>query len=246
MTAATVIESTTAPSTDRRAAQGFWLRYTGYGLLLGASIALLEFAHYYPLVSTPDRLGLAVLGPMLLSWCGQSVLLALTVGVFESREAPRLLGAPQLALAVAIGAIAGALAWQAFVHEVLREQFGFRVLYDYAGQPASLVGSAVYHSWLLLLFGGLAAAAYSSRQRHTRMLAALRAAELDRETTQRKLAEARLAALHARIDPEFLFQTLKKLEGLYEADPSEADRVLEELIVFLRGALADAEAIPAR
>jgi sensor histidine kinase YesM len=89
------------------------------------------------------------------------------------------------------------------------------------------------------LFGGLAAAVYSSRQRHARMLGALRAAELSRETSQRGLAEARLAALQARVDPEFIFQTLTKLEQLYEADPPGADRLLEELIVFLRGALAD-------
>jgi sensor histidine kinase YesM len=94
----------------------------------------------------------------------------------------------------------------------------------------------------MLLFGGLAAAVYSSRQRHARMLAVLRAAELSRETSQRGLAEARLAALQTRIDPEFLFQTLAKLEHLYEADPAGADRLLEGLIVFLRGALADIQA----
>ena len=76
------------------------------------------------------------------------------------------------------------------------------------------------------------------------MLAALRAAELDRETSQRRLAEARLAALQARIDPEFLFRTLTKLEHSYEDRPSGADRLLEELIVFLRGALADIQASP--
>jgi len=103
-------------------------------------------------------------------------------------------------------------------------------------------GIAIYHVWLMLLFGGLAAAVYSSRQRHARMLEVLRAAELGRETSQRGLAEAGLAALQTRIDPEFLFQTLTKLEQLYEADPPAADRLLEELIVFLRGALAGIQA----
>jgi sensor histidine kinase YesM len=71
------------------------------------------------------------------------------------------------------------------------------------------------------------------------MLTVLRAAELDRVSSQRKLAEARLAALQTRIDPEFIFQTLTKLEHLYESDTVGADRLLEELIVFLRTALAD-------
>jgi hypothetical protein len=212
------------------------LRRAGYGALLGASIALLEFAYYYPLVSTPGKLGLGLLASLLLVWCGEGVLLAVTVGLFELRAAPRPLGAWQLAFAVVVGSFAGVLAWQAFVQLVLRERFGIWLLRDYVGQPVDLAGIALYNVWLMLLFGGLAAAVYLSRQRHARMLAVLRAAELDRETSQRRLAAARLAALQARIDPEFVFQTLTKLERLYESDPPGADRLLEELIGFLRGA----------
>jgi hypothetical protein len=212
------------------------LRHASYGMLLGASIALLEFAYYYPLVSTPDKFGMGLLASLLLVWCGEGVLLAVTVGLFELRAAPRPLGAWQLALAVVLGSFAGVLAWQAFVQLVLRERFGIWLLRDYVGQPVDLAGIALYNVWLMLLFGGLAAAVYLSRQRHARMLAVLRAAELDRETSQRGLAEARLAALQARIDPEFVFQTLTKLERLYESDPPGADRLLEELIGFLRGA----------
>ncbi len=238
MTTATLIEGMRASGSSRQAARAFWLQHAGYGLLLGVSIAVLEFAYYYPLVSTSDKLGVGLLFSLLLSWCGEGVLLTLTVGLFELREAPRPLGARQLALAVVVGSIAGVLAWQAFVQLVLRERFGFWVLRDFVGQPVNWAGIAIYHVWLMLLFGGLAAAAYSSRQRHARMLGMLRAAELNRETSQRGLAEARLDALQTRVDPEFLFQTLTKLEQLYEADPPGADRLLEELIVFLRRALA--------
>jgi len=224
----------------------FWLRRAGSGLLLGMSIAILEFAYYYPLVATPDKLGVGLLASLLLSWCGDGVLLAVTVGLFERREAPRSLGARQLALAVVIGSIAGVLAWQAFVNLVLREQFGIWVLRDFVGQPVNWSVGVLYHIWLMLVFGGLAAAVYSSRQRHARMLGVLHAAELSRETSQRQLAEARFAALRARIDPDILFQTLSKLERLYEADPQGADRLLAELIVFLRGALAEVRATPAQ
>jgi sensor histidine kinase YesM len=112
-------------------------------------------------------------------------------------------------------------------------------LRDYVGQPVDLAGVVLYHVWLMLLFGGLAAAVHLSRQRHARMLAILRAAELGREDSHGRLAEMRLAALQTRIDPEFIFQTLTKLEHLYESDTVGADRLLEELIVFLRTALAD-------
>ena len=214
----------------------------GYGLLLGTSIALLEFAYYYPLVSAPDTLGVFLLLSLLVSWCGEGVLLAVTVAVFELRQSLRPLGARQLAVAAVAGSIGGVLAWQAIVHWVLREQFGLWVLRDFVGQPVNMVGIALYHVWLMLLFGGLAVAVYSSRQRHARMLAILRAAELSRETSQRRLADAKLAALQARIDPEFVFQTLTKLEQLYAADPPGADRLLEELIGFLRSAIADIRA----
>ena len=167
--------------------------HAGYGLLLGASIALLEFAYYYPLVSAPDKLGAFLLFSLLVSWCGEGVLLAVTVALFElrqSRQSLRPLGARQLALAAMVGSIGGVLAWQAIVHWVLRDQFGMWVLRDFVGQPVNMAGIALYHVWLMLLFGGLAVAVYSSRQRHARMLAILRAAEISRETSQRRLADA--------------------------------------------------------
>jgi len=252
MTTATFIEGTRASNSSRHAALRFWLQHAGFGLLLGVSIAVLEFAYYYPLVATPDtlgvmyplvatpdKLGVMLLVSLFLAWCGEGVLLAVTVGLFERRVAPWPLGTRQLALAVTIGSVAGVLVWQTFTQFVLRERFGIWLLRDYVGQPVNWAGVVLYHIWLMLVFGGLAAAVYSSRQRHARMLGVLHAAELNRESSQRGLAEARLAALQARIDPEFLFQTLTKLEQLYEADPPGADRLLEELIVFLRGALAD-------
>lgn len=237
MTVLASIEATTPSHASREAGQRLWLQPVGYGLLLGVSIALLEFAYYFPLVYSPDRLGFASLASSLLSWCGEGILLALTVALFERREATRQLDARQLTLAVAIGSIAGVLAWQAFVHLVLRERFGIWLFRDHVGQPVNLAGSVLYHVWLMFVFGGLAAAVYVSRARHARMLDALRASELSRETSQRQLAEEKLAALQARIDPESVFQTLTQLERLYEADPRGADHLLEELTDFLRAGL---------
>jgi sensor histidine kinase YesM len=239
MTTTTFIEGTRTSSSSRQTARRFWLQHAGYGLLLGVSIALLEFAYYYPLVSTPDKLGVMSLLSSFLTWCGEGTLLALTVALFERWKAPTPLSARQLALAVTIGSVAGVLVWQAFVQFILRERFGIWLFRDHVGQSVNWAGTVLYHVWLMLVFGGLGAAVRSSRQRHARMLAMLRAAELNREILQQGLADARLAALQARIDPEYLFQTLTKLEQLYEADPSAADRLIEELIAFLRGALAD-------
>jgi len=237
MTAATFIEGTRASDSGRQAARAFWVWPAVYGMLLGVSIAVLEFAYYYPLA--PGKLGVLSLISAFFTWGGEGILLALTVALFERWKAPTLLDARHLVLAVTIGSVAGVLLWQAFTQLVLRERFGIWLFRDHLGQPVNWAGTVLYHVWLMFVFGGLAAAVYSSRQRHARMLGVLRAAELGRESSQRGLAEARLAALQARIDPDFLFQTLTKLEQLYEADPPGADRLLEELIVFLRGALAD-------
>ena len=51
-------------------------------------------------------------------------------------------------------------------------------------------------------------------------------------------SEAGLASLEERVAPGYLYDTLSRLERLYEDDPPAADRLLEELIDFLRRALA--------
>ena len=98
----------------------------------------------------------------------------------------------------------------------------------------------VYHAWLMMFFGGLTAVVTASQRWRTRMLSALRAVELNRATSQRELATAKFVSLQTRIDPDYLHRTLSQLKLLYENDPPAADRLLDELIDFLRKALADA------
>jgi hypothetical protein len=86
------IGATSALHSGRQTERRRWLQPIGYGLLLGASIALLEFAFYYPLVSSPDRLGLMSLTSELLSWGGEGVLLALTVALSGRSACARAAG----------------------------------------------------------------------------------------------------------------------------------------------------------
>lgn len=219
----------------------FWAARAVYGLGLGAVVAALEFAHYFPLVTEGNGIGLNALALLLLEWCGEFAILSLVVGFAEYRVSPREVRAPQLVLAVIVGALAGALIWYSFMDFVLRDQLGLGLFVDHVGQPVESAGRVLYHAWLMLFFGGLAVAVEASQCRRVRMLAALRAAELARATSQQRLAEVTLGSLRARIDPEFVFDTLSKLEALYEADHPGADRLLEELIAFLRAALADVQ-----
>ena len=224
--------------TDHEAGRFSCLRLCTCGLLLGASIALLEFAYYCPLVSAPGQPRLSLLSSLLLSWCGEGLLFALSLALFE-RRGPWPIGGLRFALAVVVGSIVTVPAWQALMQWILREHLGILMLRDYVGQPMNYPGVTLYHAWLMLLFGGLAAALYVAHQRHAGMQAMLRAAELDRESSQRQLAEARLASLQSRIAPDYLLETLTRLENLYEADSEDADRLLDELIVFLRGTSAE-------
>lgn len=220
----------------------FWTVRAAYGLGLGAVVALLEFVHYAPLVDGRNGIGLLGLVLLLPDWCGEFVLLSLAVGYAEYRERPRELAAPKLALAIVLGAFAGALGWYAVLDVVLRDLLGVGLFIDHVSQPVTWAGRILYHTWMMIFFGGLAVAAEASQRRHARMLAALRAAELRRASAQQQLAEVSLGSLQARIDPEFVSQTLSRLEQLYEADPPGADRLLDELIAFLRQALADIQA----
>ena len=81
-----------------------------------------------------------------------------------------------------------------------------------------------------------------SLRRRARMFAALYEARMRRESSQNRLAEANLVAVRERVDPDYLFSQLALLERLYESDPNAADRVLSQLIAFLRGVLADIRA----
>jgi hypothetical protein len=52
-----------------------------------------------------------------------------------------------------------------------------------------------------------------------------------------RLIHARLQALQARVDPQLLFDMLDAVRRSYADDASRAERLLDELIAFLRAAL---------
>ena len=65
----------------------------------------------------------------------------------------------------------------------------------------------------------------------------LAAAQSAQHESRRRLAQVRLQALQARIDPQLLFEMLDAVRRAYEKDPSRAERLLDELATFLRAAL---------
>jgi LytS/YehU family sensor histidine kinase len=61
--------------------------------------------------------------------------------------------------------------------------------------------------------------------------------QLERADVEKRVLESRLAAMQARVEPQFLRNTLAQVEHLYDIDAQAADRVLKELIGYLRAAI---------
>lgn len=88
-----------------------------------------------------------------------------------------------------------------------------------------------------LLLGGLAVFVYVRLRRVKRIQAAFERAELARAGAGRQVLTSRLATMQARVEPTFLFSTLGQIEALHERDVAGADRMLDDLIDYLRAAL---------
>ncbi len=69
----------------------------------------------------------------------------------------------------------------------------------------------------------------------------LRDMQLARTRMSRKAYEAGLQALQARVDPRFLFDTLAAIETTYDADAHRGERMIDDLIAYLRAALPAVE-----
>ena len=72
---------------------------------------------------------------------------------------------------------------------------------------------------------------------HEEAAARLATAQAAQREARLRLVHARLQAMQARIDPQLLFDMLDAVRRSYEDDTSHAERLLDELIAFLRAAL---------
>ena len=89
----------------------------------------------------------------------------------------------------------------------------------------------------LLLQGGLCMAVYAYWRTTQRALSRVQAAEAERIRGRQQLLAARLLALQARVEPQFLFDALSRIGDLHERDPATADALLADLIALLRAML---------
>lgn len=95
------------------------------------------------------------------------------------------------------------------------------------------IGSTAHLSIYAFLF---IAAAQNLRQRSATQRAVL-AAQRAQATIAREVLEARLIAMQAQVEPQFLFDSLVDIETLYRRNAPQAAQDLDRLITYLRVAL---------
>lgn len=100
-----------------------------------------------------------------------------------------------------------------------------------------VVKATLYSFFEWLVLGGAATFIYTDRRRAQAALARMRAAEIERARTARRTLESRLQAMQARVEPQFLFNTLAQVRDLYRASAALGERMLDELIAYLRAAM---------
>jgi hypothetical protein len=87
-------------------------------------------------------------------------------------------------------------------------------------------------SMALILFAHL-----QHRRVHEAAALRLSAAKQAQREARRRLAQANLQAVQARIDPQLLFDMLDAVRRAYETEPERAEQLLDQLVAFLRAAL---------
>jgi len=109
-------------------------------------------------------------------------------------------------------------------------QFAFLLL----GEPLRMVGYldvSLIPIIFTMLAGGVGLHAYATREQLAQEAAA-------RSEAQRLAVESQLRLLRAQLDPHMLFNTLANLRSLVREDVDRAESMIDQLIVYLRSALA--------
>ena len=105
------------------------------------------------------------------------------------------------------------------------------------GVVASQLTMQLYSSTFALTMSLLFFAHLQSGRTHEAAATRLAAAQAAHLASRRRVAQMRLQAVQARVDPQLLFDMLEAVRQRYESDASAAERLLDDLIAFLRAAL---------
>jgi len=166
---------------------------------------------------TAIGVGVAFTGNLIVSQCvGFSIYVpCITVIRRATRRAALVSG---IVLSVVLGSTVGALAGITLYGKALEEWF----------YRAMVIG---------LMFGFGVSGLFYLHEKLKKLESALHERELRRLETEKARVETQLRLLQAQIEPHFLFNTLANLSVLIRSDPARAERLLADLIAWLRAAL---------
>ncbi len=88
-----------------------------------------------------------------------------------------------------------------------------------------------------MLFGAGVVWVINERRRAALARARMHGAEMERIAAEKRSVESDLQAMQARVEPQFLFNTLAQVKQLYERDAPVGERMIDELIAYLRAAM---------
>jgi LytS/YehU family sensor histidine kinase len=103
-----------------------------------------------------------------------------------------------------------------------------------------MLRTAVTSFWVSMAVGTVMAVYYVAWERSQRTVRALHGAQLAQQRSEHGVLEARLNVMRARVEPAFLFEALGAARRLYAGDAVAAERMLEDLIRYLRASLPQA------
>ena len=208
----------------------FWPRVP-HAAVLGVALALMDTLRAFSSIasdSSPAEAVKFLVDLMFANTIGTAVVIAAIT--WAERIPVRLAWRfPMMAVVVIVAACAAAL---------------FRAAWGYVFQPAGHIFEAnewisicLYLFWMSCVTGALAAFYYEYWERAAQSTARLRDAELDRQGIEQRVVESRLSVMKARIEPAFLFNSIATVQKLYRINTDTAEKLLDDLIVYLRAAL---------
>ena len=180
----------------------------------------------------PDAFHL-IAGTLFTAGC---VLLAVVVADRRVDRGARRTSA--YAWALLIGVVIGAVLHGLFVVFIVvpgDERGALAALWKASPHSRYTIVALSIFDWLAI--GSLAIYLYADRRDSQKILANLQAAQVQQSTRERQVLESQLQALQARVEPQFLFNTLARIRKLYDDDAALGDQMLDDLIVYLRAAM---------
>jgi hypothetical protein len=198
----------------------------------GVLVASIEYAVTRASVPNTAAAQAGWLLSLSVHWVLASLPLGLALLLLEYRAQGEQPSLASYASAIALGAAAGAgiLALHGSLVDpaISRTAVGFDM---------TLRDRFLYGLWQLGFWGSIGAVMHWTDLRYRLGAGALRRAEVARLQSERRMVEARLAALQGQVEPEFVLATLATIERLYSTELETADRILDSLIRFLRLAI---------